>query len=297
MSARYRFGLFEFDNESLDLRRDGSVVHLQAQPKQVLACLLRNADRTVSREELRKAVWDDQTFVDFERGLNFCISQIRSTLGDDAASPTYIRTFARQGYRFIAPVQAVPIAGPEPVPHATVVNTPRSRALLIAAAVVVLGAVAVVAFLLPTWRPAKPLPVVAVVRFDNETGDDSITRFSDGLTDTFVERLTSASNGRYAVIGNANVLRQPRQQRDLRAIATSLQANYIVLGQIQAYAGQTRMLVHLIHMPEQAHVRVARMERPLTDPLQLEAEAAQKFADEFSRPLAAGDVSPLRPKR
>jgi DNA-binding winged helix-turn-helix (wHTH) protein/TolB-like protein len=291
---RFRFGQFELDAESLDLTRDGTTVHLQSQPKQVLAHLVRNADRTVSRDELQKAIWGDQTFVDFERGLNFCISQIRSTLGDDASSPTYIRTFARQGYRFIAPVQSLAIAEPAaPVPVAI---TPPRTMLLVAAAVVVLGAISVAAFLVRTSRAAKPLPVVAVVRFDNETGDDSVSRFSDGLTDTFVERLTSASNGRYAVIGNANVLRQPRQQRDLRAIAASLQANYIILGQIQAYAGQTRMLVHLIHMPEQTHVRVARMEKPLTDPLQLEAEAAQKFADEFSRPLAAGDVSPFRPK-
>lgn len=292
--GRYRFGRFELDVESLDLARDGAPVHLQAQPKQVLAHLVRNADRTVSRDELRKTVWGDQTFVDFERGLNFCISQIRAALGDDAASPTYIRTFARQGYRFIAPVESVSTAPPATVAAAP--TTARRRTLLIAAAVVIMSAIPVVAYFARSTHPPKPVPIVAVMRFDNETGDAALTRFSDGLTDSFVERLTSVSDGRYAVIGNAQVLRLPRDQRDLVAIASSLRANYVILGQVQAYGGQTRVLAHLIHMPEQTHVWVTRMDRPLANPLDLEAEAAQKIADDFSRRLAAGDVSPFRAK-
>lgn len=292
--GRFRFGRFELDAESLGLTRDGTTVHLQGQPKQVLEFLLRNADRTVSRDELQKAIWGDQTFVDFERGLNFCISQIRSALGDNAASPTYIRTFARQGYRFIAPVEWLPATVPAP---AAVAPPPRRRPFLIVAAVVVLSAIPVVAYFVHATRPPKPVAVVAVVRFDNETGDPGITSFSDGLTDTFVERLTSASNGRYAVIGNAGVLRGSREQRDLTAIASNLRANYIILGQVQAYGGQTRVLAHLIHMPEQTHVWVMRIDRPLTNPLELEAEAAQKIADEFSRRLASGDASPFRAKR
>ena len=291
--GRFRFGRFELDGESLDLTRDGTIVPLQGQPKQVLAYLVRNADRTVSRDELQKTIWGNETFVDFERGLNFCISQIRSALGDNAASPTYIRTFARQGYRFIAPVECVSTGAPT---APAVASAPRRRAFFIAAAVIVIGAIPIAAYFLRVAHP-KPVPVVAVVRFDNETGDPGITAFSDGLTDTFVERLTSVSNGRYAVIGNANVLRVSRDQRDLRAISASLRANYVILGQVQAYGGQTRVLAHLIHMPEQTHVWVTRIDHPLTNPLELEAEAAQKIADAFSRPLAANDASPFHPKR
>src|SRR5579859_3960015 len=177
MPARFRFGLFEFDDESLDLRRDGGVVHLQAQPKQVLACLLRNADRTVSREELRQAVWDNQTFVDFERGLNFCISQIRSALDDDAARPIYIRTFARQGYQFIAPVERIDsstgttaIVQPEAPLHGW-------QRWLAAAAMTLLIAVGISANYLMKPAPVQP-QIIAVVRFDNETGNADMTRFS-----------------------------------------------------------------------------------------------------------------------
>src|SRR5258707_6767427 len=102
----YRFGVFHFDADGLELSRDGRPVRLQPQPAQVLLTLLANAGRTVSREELRQAVWRDDTFVDFDRGLNFCIAQIRSALGDDAGTPRYIRTIPKRGYEFVCPIYA-----------------------------------------------------------------------------------------------------------------------------------------------------------------------------------------------
>lgn len=294
--ACFRFGLFELDADGTELRREGRVVSLQGQPRHVLSYLVRNANRTVSREELRKAIWDDQTFVDFERGLNFCVSQIRSALGDDAANPTYIRTFARQGYRFIAPVESVPGT---PASSTTYVRPASalswgSPMLLLLAIVLLTGTAVGAAFLLRIGKTPKRVPVVAVVRFDNETDDGAISKFSDGLTDNVVERLTSLGNGRYAVIGNAQMLRVPRDQRDLAAISASLHADYVILGQVQSFCGQTRILAHLIHMPEQTHVWVTRLDRPLTNPLDIETEAAQKIADQFARPLASGDTSPFR---
>jgi DNA-binding winged helix-turn-helix (wHTH) protein len=114
---RYRFGLFEFDDSQLVLRREQTVIRLQSQPARVLACLLSNRERIVSRDELRHCVWGDSTFVDFEGGLNFCIAQVRSALGDDPSSPRYIRTIPKLGYQFIAPVEAVeePARNGEPV--------------------------------------------------------------------------------------------------------------------------------------------------------------------------------------
>src|ERR1700683_2498191 len=100
----YRFGLFEFNLSTRELRRNGALVRLQPQPAQVLACLIERAGELVSRDELRLAVWGGETFVDFDRGLNFCIAQVRSALGDDPSSPRYIQTIARRGYQFIAPV-------------------------------------------------------------------------------------------------------------------------------------------------------------------------------------------------
>jgi DNA-binding winged helix-turn-helix (wHTH) protein len=100
----FHFGNFEFDASTFELRREGSLVRLQSQPAQVLALLLENHERTVSREELKSAIWGEATFVDFERGLNFCVSQVRSALKDSSSNSLYVRTFPKNGYRFVAPV-------------------------------------------------------------------------------------------------------------------------------------------------------------------------------------------------
>jgi hypothetical protein len=86
-SNRFRFGLFEFDPALRELRREGILVRLQSQLAQVLSCLLEHSGRVVSREELRSAVWRGETYVDFDRGLNFCVAQIRSALDDDSVTP------------------------------------------------------------------------------------------------------------------------------------------------------------------------------------------------------------------
>jgi DNA-binding winged helix-turn-helix (wHTH) protein/TolB-like protein len=295
-SERFRFGLFEFDTAAMQLRRDGALIHLQAQPKQVLAFLIANADRAVSREELRKWVWGDQTFVDFERGLNFCIAQIRKALGDDAAKPLYIRTFAKQGYQFIAPVESISEQAPTEV-QGTIPGWLKQRPVLAGFAV---GLLVLLAFsaghVLRSSPLPKKLPVVAIVRFDNETGNPDVIRFSDGLTDNLVERLISLSSGRYLIIGNAQILRRPREERDLNAIAASLHANYVILGQVQANGAQTRILAHLIRMPEQTHIWVVRLDRALADPLTanltVESEIAQSIADQFCTRMAYDASNP-----
>src|SRR5262249_59923958 len=111
---QFRFGIFEFDPGSRELRRDGALVRLQSQPAQVLGCLLQRAGQVISREELRQAVWQDHTFVDFERGLNFCIAQIRTALNDSATEPRYIRTIPKPGYQLIPPSTTFPT---EKAPH------------------------------------------------------------------------------------------------------------------------------------------------------------------------------------
>ncbi|HKH97468.1 MAG TPA: winged helix-turn-helix domain-containing protein [Candidatus Sulfotelmatobacter sp.] len=105
-----RFGVFELDLSAGELRRNGVKLRLQGQPFQVLALLLERAGEVVTREELRQELWPSDTFVDFDHGLNTAINKVREALGDSAASPRYVETLARRGYRFIAPVQS---AGPQ----------------------------------------------------------------------------------------------------------------------------------------------------------------------------------------
>jgi Tol biopolymer transport system component/DNA-binding winged helix-turn-helix (wHTH) protein len=101
----YRFGVFELDLRAAELRKNGVKLKLQDQPCQVLLKLLEHRGEVVSREELRSALWHEDTFVDFETGLNTAIKRLRETLGDSADNPTFIETLPRRGYKFIAPVE------------------------------------------------------------------------------------------------------------------------------------------------------------------------------------------------
>lgn len=125
-SARlYRFGVFEADGSTGELRRQGIRVKINAQPFQVLLMLLDRPGEVLSREEISHALWSDGTFVDYEHGVNSAVNRIREALGDAATSPRYVETLARRGYRFVAPVQKInpdqqtrpaPSTSPEPTP-------------------------------------------------------------------------------------------------------------------------------------------------------------------------------------
>ena len=101
-----RFGVFELDLSTGELRKSGVRLRLQGQPIQVLTLLLERAGEVVTREELRQKLWASDTFVDFDHSLNTAINKVREALGDSASSPRFVETLARRGYRFIAPVQA-----------------------------------------------------------------------------------------------------------------------------------------------------------------------------------------------
>ncbi len=107
-----RFGVFELDYSSGELRKNGAKLRLQEQPLQVLILLLQRGGEIVTREEMRQKLWPADTFVDFDHSLNTAVNKLRETLGDSASSPRYIETLARRGYRFIAPVQNVETAAP-----------------------------------------------------------------------------------------------------------------------------------------------------------------------------------------
>jgi cholera toxin transcriptional activator len=116
-----RFGAFEVDLVSGELRKNGTRIRLQEQPFRVLAMLLERPGEMVSREDLHSKLWPGDTFVDFDHGLNTAVNKLREALGDAAANPRFVQTVARRGYRFIAPVQvngnpAAPAAVDTPAP-------------------------------------------------------------------------------------------------------------------------------------------------------------------------------------
>ena len=277
-----RFGPFEFDAVSRELRRDGAIVKLQSQPAQVLAVLIEHAGEIVTRDALRTAIWGDDTFVDFDKGLNFAIAQVRTALGDSAESPTFVRTFPKRGYQFIAAVETAPrleVAQGSSPAEPRGVGRARRFGGVAAGAIVVLALVGGVW----NWRVGSadgPAHTIAVTRFDNQTGLADYDRYAQDLTDALVAELTASGTGRFAIIGNAAILRAPRDRRDLVAIGDSLKAGYVVLGQVQREGERVRVLAHLIRLPEQKHLWVTRVEAApseLTPPTGL----AQRISAEF----------------
>jgi DNA-binding winged helix-turn-helix (wHTH) protein len=123
-----RFGTFQFHPETGELFRSRDRVELQNQPARVLELLTRRPGELVTRDELRQTIWGGDTYVDFDRSLNFCVRRIRVALGDSTRQPTYLETLPRRGYRFLAPVTVGEVAVAK-----------RSRLLGLAAAAFILG--------------------------------------------------------------------------------------------------------------------------------------------------------------
>jgi len=109
-ARRYRFGVFEADAATGELRRQGIRIKINAQPFQVLCLLLERPGELLTRDEIARELWPDGTFVDYEHGVNSAINRIREALGDSAANPRFVETLARRGYRFVAPVERVGVA-------------------------------------------------------------------------------------------------------------------------------------------------------------------------------------------
>jgi DNA-binding winged helix-turn-helix (wHTH) protein/TolB-like protein len=268
-----RFDGFEFDTATGELRRDGEIVRLQAQPAQVLTMLVEHAGEVVTREALRQAIWGADTFVDFDKGLNFAIAQVRAALGDSAEAPRFIRTFPKRGYQFAAPVAQQATERSDRAERRTVFLTTFVVALAAAGAAV--------AWIWSGRQPTNPAHTIAVTMFDNQTGLPEYDRYAQNVTDAVVAELTLSGSGRFSIIGNAAMLRVPRQRRDIVAIGQALGARYIVIGQVQRDGSRVRILAHLIQLPEQKHLWVTRIDPAPDDPSSTVTDVAQRISTEF----------------
>jgi eukaryotic-like serine/threonine-protein kinase len=187
-TAAYRFGPFEADLKTGELRKHGIKLKLQELPFRLLVSLLERPGEVVAREELQAKLWPDGTFVDFERGLGTALNKVREALGDSAATPRFIETLPRRGYRFIAPVQkevqksevqetAGEEAGPprpdaEPPQPRPPWNHPRA-ALIAGVVVIVLAGGAAYARFRTALKPLTDQDVLVLADFTNTTGDSA----------------------------------------------------------------------------------------------------------------------------
>lgn len=278
----FSFGVFEFHTGSGELRRNGRLVAIEPQPARALTLLLAHHGEIVTRDAMKEVVWGPGTNVDFDRGLAYVISQIRAALGDSADNPRFVQTLPRKGYKFIAPVQAssatriMPALDPKTPP---VAPPPSDQGLrprwlwLGAAAMLLLGATPGLVRYMNRAAPA----VVAVSIFDNETGEAAHDLRVANLSDAVVAQLVQMEDDRLAVVGNAAALRRPRNIRNLEALRTEIEADYVLLGQLQRGDTGLRFITHFIRLSDQAHLRANRLEFPDDDLSRLEAEVVAEF--------------------
>ena len=293
----YRFGQFEFDDASGELKRQGRLVRLEPQPARALALLLSRAGSIVAREEMREHLWDPRTHVDFERGLAYCVAQIRSALGDAAENPRFLETMPKRGYRFIAPVEQVAPASVA-IPLEPAVDSPARVAASVApkgatpaspvrrswwpAAALTLLVIAAVGW--TAWaRIAPPRPIVAVAVFDNETGNPAFDPLARTAADIMVERLTGFGPQNIGVIGNTPSLRQARAERDPSRVQGETGAGYLVFGQVQPDDVGVRLVVHLIRLDDDTHLWVTRVARGTADLTDIEQVVADRLAEAVRR--------------
>ena len=187
-----RFGEFEVQFRQRELRANGVKVKLQDKPFQVLVILLEHAGELVNREEFRRRLWPEDTFVDFEHSVNVAVKKLREALGDSAEKPRFIETLPRHGYRFICPVDAGEDPGPTPTPDSSAVadrrttleavrEPPTRKRRLVSAASVVVAALVVA---LAGWfwsrgsRPAAPEAVATAVPLTTYFGTQCCPTFS-----------------------------------------------------------------------------------------------------------------------
>ncbi len=204
-NGQIRFGVFELDTRSRELRRNGVLVKLQDQPFLVLLALIERPGELVSREELHKRVWPDDTFVDYEVGLSRSVNKLREALGDTAENPRFVQTLPKRGYRFIAPVDGGERVSPPAEP--LIPRKTRPRWWLAAMAVLPLAAVG--GWLL--WqRSVVPSPAPRVKVLTSYPGFESQPALSsDGSKVAFVWSGPASDNADIYVklVGSENPLR------------------------------------------------------------------------------------------
>lgn len=289
--AKVRFGIFEVDFASGELRRQGIKVKLQEQPFQVLAALLERPGEVLTREELQQRLWPDTT-VDFDRGLNKAINRLREAVGDSAENPRFIETLPQRGYRFLAPVEAVraeAVSAPAGTEHASR-RISRRGVLAIGG-----GLAASAVFSLSYFRPKskfRRIESIAVLPLENLSGDPAEEYFSEGMTDELIGEI--ARIGSLRVISRTSVMQyKGGARKSLPEIARDLDVGVILEGTVTRAGGKVRISAQLIRAEDDNHIWSARYERNLSDVFAIQSEVAREVARQIQIELAPAEEAGL----
>jgi TolB-like protein/DNA-binding winged helix-turn-helix (wHTH) protein/Flp pilus assembly protein TadD len=281
-----RFGAFEVDLRSGELRKQGLKVRLQERPFQILTFLLENRGEVVTREELRKRLWPEDTFVDFDHSVNTAINKLRDALGDTAENPRFVETLPRHGYRFIGPVDYGSVAGN----HGNGAELPARRgkrrwlapfAIFIVAVIllfetlVALNVTGLRDWLLGSIGHPK-IESIAVLPFENLSGNPGQEYFADGMTEELITDLGKISA--LHVISRTSVMRYKGTTKPLPEVARELHVDALVEGTVRRSGNRVRITANLLYAPADRHLWAQAFESNRRDVLALQSEIARTIA-------------------
>lgn len=306
-----RFGFFEANLQAGELRKQGLKVRLQDQPFQILAMLLERPGELVTRQEIHQKLWPADTFVDFDHGLNNAINRLREALGDSAETPRFIETLPRKGYRFIGQVSeegqlaeteypaaaTTQAAEPGPVEQKSRI---RSRFLVPILASCFALTFAVIAYL--GWRLMRggpsPRPgylMLAVLPFQNLSGDPSQDYFSDGLTEEMIAQLGALNPDQLGVIARTTTMAYKQTSKSVQQIGSELDVTYVLESSVRRDGDEVRISVQLIRAHDQVHVWAHSYDRHISHSIELQEEVAKAIAEQIEvklSPTYSGRTNP-----
>jgi TolB-like protein/DNA-binding winged helix-turn-helix (wHTH) protein len=308
-SQSVRFGAFELDLNTGELRSIEAPdpidkVILREQVFQVLRILLEREGKIVTREEIKGRLWPDDTVVDFDHSINATINTLRRALGDSADDPRYIKTLARRGYRLMpaieyrgsAPGATLERDREQPEHSAAEIseNTARVQekvqqqidphswkaALVLASVVILVGAGYI------SWRhfrsttPPKKI-MLAVLPFENLTGDPNKEYLADGLTEETISQLGRLNPEQLGVIARTSVMGYKHKDERLDQIGRDLSVQYVLENSLRESGDHLRLTSQLIQVKDQTHLWTEDYDYPAKDILHVEDEVAKAVAHEI----------------
>jgi TolB-like protein/DNA-binding winged helix-turn-helix (wHTH) protein len=288
----FDFGRFQLDSAEGVLLADGHPVPLTPKAFETLLALLENSGHVLEKDELLKRVWPD-TFVE-EGTLTQNISTLRKILGEAEDGSVFIETIPRRGYRFVGKVREAeftPAPG-EKLSPVQVVKVPqtriRSRRLT---ALALVAAFLLVVFLVREWIwpaivPAQSKVMLAVLPFQNLSGDSQQEYFSNGLTEEMITQLGDLEPNRLGVIARTSSMQYKDTKKSAREVGRELGVDYILEGSVRREGDRVRITAQLIQVKDQTHLWASDYDRNLRDILALQSDVAGAVAREIKLRLS-----------
>ena len=240
-----RFADFELNEQTFELRRNGALIRLQQQPARVLAFLLNHRGSLVTREQIRLAIWGEETFVDFEQGLNFCIRQIRLALNDHVEHPLHVETLPRLGYRFIGQIEK---------------SSDGEQVL------------------------AEKRIRIAVTPIEDLSGQSEVY-FAAGLTEDMISALSRIDPGRLRVTAVPKLESGHASAHHIARLQRELNLDYLLRGSVRRAADTLRISAQLHDLRDQSVLWSDTYDRDAGDLLAVQEEVTQRVSQSLALEL------------